>query len=227
MANMIDIIGSMVLGGMILLLTLIVTDVNTRNFMNYNADAIVQSNLTHTAHLIEDDLRKMGYGIPEADQSTIIQIGTASHLKYLSQLNLNFKYWPGSGIDDIPDTIEYQIILADTISFQDTTIYLYNVKKTVKITPNYNKTALLGRISNSDVFRYLDQVGHEVSVILAARMVEVTLVSLNQDIVLSPELVSKELKGIENEEFRKQELLRLLRPSFWRQTRLVSQNLRR
>lgn len=81
-----------------------------------------------------------------------------------------------------------------------------------------------------EFFRYLDQIGNPVDPgmeLIATKMVEVTLTMFNPRVVLSPELVKKEVSSIQDQEFRKRELRRLLRTSFWRQTRLVSKNLRR
>jgi hypothetical protein len=195
--------------------------------LNYNADAIVQSQMVWSAEVIEYDLRKMGFGIPEHLHNSIIQIGTPNHLKFLSNLNLTIKYDGATTFDDIPDTIEYQILPSDTINFPDTTVVMYKIIKTVKISPNYSKTQMIGKIGNSDVFQYLDQIGDPVPTIIATKMVEVTLMAFSRDVMLSPELVSSKLKGIENKEIRRRELLQLLRPAFWRQTRQVSKNLRR
>ena len=227
MSTILDILSATIIGGFILLLTLTATDTGTRNFLNYNADAIVQNQMVWGAETIEYDLRKMGYGIPEYLQNTIIQIGTPSHLKFLSHLNLTVKYDGATSYDNIPDTIEYRILPSDTIDFPDTSVVVYKILKTVKITPNYSKTMMIGKIGNPDVFRYLDQVGNPAPVILATRMVEVTMMAFSRDVMLSPDLVSQKLKGIKNKEIRRRELLQLLRPAFWRQTRQVSKNLRR
>jgi len=227
MATILDILGATIMGGFILLLTLTATDTGTRNFLNYNADAIVQNQMVWSAEALEYDLRKMGFGIPEHLQNTVIQIGTPNHLKFLSHLNSMVKYDGATTFDDIPDTIEYQILPSDTISFPDTTVVMYKIMKTVEISPNYSETKMIGKIGNSNVFRYLDQVGDPVTTIISTKMVEVTLMAFSRDVMLSPELVSSKLKGIKNKEIRRRELLQLLRPAFWRQTRQVSKNLRR
>jgi len=227
MSTIIDIVGGSIIGGLVLLLTLTATEKSTRNFLNYRADAVVQNSMAWTARIIEYDLRKMGYGIPEHLQNDIIQIGTPSHLKFLAHLNKNIKYPGATTIDDIPDTIEYRIIPGDTITFPDTNVVMYKVMQTLKISPNYNKTGMIGKIGNQNVFRYLDQMGNPVGVILATKMVEVSLTAFSRDVVLTPELVSDKLKGIKNKELRRRELLEILRPSFWRQTRQVSKNLKR
>lgn len=227
MATIIDLLGGSIIGGLVVLLALTATDTGTRNFLNYRADAVVQKSMATTAQIIEYDLRKMGYGIPEHLQNTIIQIGTPSRLKYLAHLNKNIKYPGATSLDNIVDTLEYKILPSDTIVFPDTTVIMYKVVKTVKISPNYTKTVMVGKVGNANVFRYLDQMGEPVGLILATKMVEVSLTAFSRDVILTPDLVSDKLKGIKNATIRRRELQKILRPSFWRQTRQVSKNLRR
>jgi len=219
MTSLLDIIGASIIGGMVLLLVLTVTDSGTREFFNYNVDAIVQANLAHMAHLTEYDLRKMGFGINESQQGTILQIANSNRLKFLTQLNMN--------VDSIPDTIEYNIVQDEIIDYGDTTLTMYKVFRSVKIAQHSSENMDIGKIGNSNVFRYLDQIGEPAEIIQATKMVEVTLVTYEPRIVLSPEFVTTKLDGIDRADLRKRELRRLLRPSFWRQTRLVSKNLRR
>ncbi len=219
MTSLLDIIGASIIGGMVLLLALTVTDYGTREFFNYNSDAIMQANLAHMAHLAEYDLRKMGFGIDESQQSTILQIAQSDHLKFLTQLNYN--------VDTIPDTIEYKIIQAEVIDFGDTTLTMFNILRNVTVVQHSNESMNIGKIGNNNVFRYLNQIGEAVEIIQETKMVELTLITYEPRIILSPEFVTTKLNGIERADLRKRELQRLLRPSFWRQTRLVSKNLRR
>jgi len=219
MMTLLDIIGGMVIGGMILLLTITTTDRGTTEFFNDNADAIVQTQLTHMAYIIEYDLRKMGFGIHEAYQSTILQIANPNQLKFLSQLN--------HSTDSIPDTIEYQIVQDEIIDYGDTTLTMYKVWRRVKISSQPLTLTMIGKIGNNDVFNYLDQIGNPVGITQATKMVEVTLTAFEPRVVLSPEFVTTQVDSIQLTDLRKKELIRLLRPSFWRQTRLVSKNLRR
>jgi hypothetical protein len=85
----------------------------------------------------------------------------------------------------------------------------------------------IGVIGNRNLFRYLDQIGDEVAFIPATRMVEVTLTAFNPRIFISRDWIDSKIHNISDEEFRKRELRRLLRASYWRQTRLISRNLRR
>ncbi len=230
MTSMLDYIIATIIGGVILLITVTVTDTSTREFLNYNSDAITQINLANMSGIIEYDLRKMGYGVPEGEQ--ILFIAQPNRLKFIAHLNRDFDYY-GHIIphrDNIADTIEYLVTLAEVIDYGDTSLKMYKITRTLKISGEGVKSTDIGRIGNGVVFRYLDQIGNPVdpgTELIASKMVEVTLTAFNPRVVLSPELVRKEVSSIQDQEFRKMELRRLLRTSFWRQTRLVSKNLRR
>lgn len=230
MGSILDYITAIIVGGAILLITMRVTDTGTREFLNYNADAISQMNLANMSSIIEYDLRKMGYGVPEGEQ--VLFIAQPNRLKFIAHLNREFDYF-GHLIphkDDIPDTIEYIITPAETIDYGDTSIVMYKVTRRLKITGEGGKISDIGRVGNGAIFRYLDQIGYPVdpgSELVASKMVEVTLTMFNPRVVLSPELVRRDVSNISDVEYRKKELRRLLRTSYWRQTRLVSKNLKR
>lgn len=230
MGTLIDILGGLFIGGFLLLIAMSASDTATTEFFNYNSDAIVQQNLTQLSRVIQYDLRKMGYNIPEARQTTILQVATPNHLKFLTHLNSSADCRlpvSGLGLDDIADTIEYTITPFDSVDYGDTTVVIYQVVRSVKIPPNYSRTERVGAIGNADVFRYLDQIGNPVPVISATKMVEVTLTDFNPRVVLSRDYVDNRLSAIPDSTLRRRELRRLLRASFWRQTRLISRNLRR
>jgi hypothetical protein len=182
------------------------------------------------SNIIEYDLRKMGYGVPENEQ--VLFTAEQNRLKFIAHLNREFDYF-GHLIphrDNIPDTIEYIVTLAETIDYGDTSLRMYKVTRRLMITGEGEKISDIGRIGNGRVFRYLDQLGNPVDPgieLIATKMVEVTLTAFNPRVVLSPELVRREVSNIGDVEFRKKELRRLLRTSYWRQTRLVSKNLKR
>lgn len=231
MTALLDIVISTLIGGTLLLIALTATDTATQEFFNLNSDAIVQYQLTGVTNIIEFDLRKMGFGIPEAKMGEIIQTYQPNHLKFISQLNMDSNsHLDISGVstyDTTPDTIEYHINTYETISFKDTSVTLYDINRKVTIAGITSNSMNIGKIGNNNVFRYLDQVGQPTGVPSAIKMVEVTLTAFNPRVVLSPELVMQRVGTIQDVEFRKQELRRILRASYWRQTRLVSKNLRR
>jgi hypothetical protein len=231
MTAMIDVIGGLFIGGFLLLIALTATDTATTEFFNYNADAIMQQNLANTSEIIQYDLRKMGFGIPEAFQSSILQVATGNRLKFLAHLNSDPDAMVNipavTTIDNVVDTIEFVTVPYDSVDYYDTTVTTFQIRRILKISPNYSKTMTIGVIGNRNLFRYLDQIGDEVAFIPATRMVEVTLTAFNPRIFISRDWIDSKIHNISDEEFRKRELRRLLRASYWRQTRLISRNLRR
>jgi len=224
MQTMIDILGAMFIGAMLMLVALKAMDNGLQNFVNHNADAIVQSELATTSQILQNDLRKMGYGVPESQQGSILQIAQPTHLKYLSHLNHDIDYLNpgGSNIDNVIDTIDYNITPFDTVTFIDTSIVLFGVNRTIKVSGSSALSSVIGTTTEDTVFRYLNQAGIEVSMAQATKMVEVTLIAVNPNIYVSDEVLAAD-----NPQDRMVELRRLLRESFWRQTRVISRNLRR
>jgi len=210
---------------------LIATDTLTTEFYNYHADAITQNNLANISNIMQQDIRKMGYTIPEAQIGSILQQATPDHLNFITNLNLDADYYAYNHgnlhQDDIPDTIDYQITPYETITYFDTSLTTYKVLRTIKVSQEAIDSSMIGITGNLDVFRYLDQIGQETSVIPAIKMVEVTLTAYDPRIVLSRDYVMSQLDTVQDARYREGELRRLLRPSYWRQTRLVSKNLRR
>ena len=230
MAMVLDLIGGLFVGGFLLIIALSATDTATTEFYNYNSDAIVQQNLARMSDVIQYDLRKMGFGIPESQKATILNISQPNRLKFLAHLNSDpdcMMDITGLSIDNIVDSVEYQVIPFDSIDYYDTVIVTYQVRRRVYISPNYTSDMSIGIIGNPEAFRYLDQVGHPVAFMSETRMVEVTLTAYDPRVVLSKDWVDSRMNEIGNEDFRKQELRRLLRASYWRQTRLISKNLKR
>ncbi len=212
MQSMLDILSAMMIGSILLLMAMSSMNAGLQRFVNHNADAIVQNELASLSEIIQHDLRKMGYGIPEADSGDIIQIAQANRLKFLSKVNS----------DATADTIEYLIAPLDTVAFIDTSVVLYGITRTVTIASGSTSSGHVGTISIPAIFKYLNQVGVEVGLISATKMVEVTLVALNPNIYISDEVLLAS-----SPEERMIELRKLLRESYWRQTRVISKNLKR
>ena len=232
MSLVLDIIGGLFIGGFLMIIALTATDTATTEFYNYNSDAIVQQNLSRMSDVIQYDLRKMGFGIPEQFKNTILQVAQPNHLRFLSHLNSS----PTCKIDDpnvttidnTVDSIEYRVVQFDSVDYGDTVIVTYQVRRDIYISPAYHTSIGIGIIGNPNAFRYLDQIGRPVATMSQIQMVEVTLTAYDPRIVLSTDWIDSRVNEVGyNEEFRKQELRRLLRASYWRQTRLISKNLKR
>ncbi len=232
MSIVLDIVGGLFIGGFLMIIALTATDTATTEFYNYNSDAIIQQNLSSMSEVIQYDLRKMGFGIPEQFKSTILQTAQPSHLKFLAHLNSNPICKIGdpnvTTIDNIVDSIEYRVVQFDSIDYVDTMIVTYQIRRDIFVSPGYHSSIGIGIIGNQNAFRYLDQIGRPVAVINQVQMVEVTLTAYDPRIVLSTDWIDSKVNEVGyNEEFRKRELRRLLRASYWRQTRLISKNLKR
>jgi len=213
LASLLDIISAILIGSILLLVSIKAMDAGLQYFVNHNADAIVQDELISLTQILQDDLRKMGYGIPEADQSTIIQNAQSDNIKFLALLN---------SADAVPDTVEYSISTSDTVAIIDTSIVTFRLNRNVKITGDSTVSGDVGIITNNAVFTYLDQSGTETAVTQSIKMVEVTLVAINPSIY-----VSSDVLAADNAEDRMVEIRKLMQESFWRQTRVISKNLRR
>lgn len=226
MSTMIDIIGGIMIGSILLLVSMTAMDNALQQFVNHNADAIVQNELASLSDIIQDDLRKMGYAIPEAQQTQILQVADTNRVVFISNLNQDKDYFSSVHgnlhTDQIPDTVEFSVAPLDTIVFMDTSIVLYSINRRVKVSQETEVSGSIGTISNTSVFRYLNQIGQEVAYIPATVMVEVTLIAVNPNIYISDEVIEAD-DPVE----RMRELRKLLRESYWRQTRVISKNLRR
>ncbi len=221
-----DILVASMIGSVLLLVGIKAIDNATQHFINYNADAIAQIELADLNQILQEDLRKMGFGIPESQQNTILVTAQPTHLKFISNLNKERDYFfnihGNLHMDEVPDTIEYVIAPFDTVVFVDTSLVMYSITRTVSVTQETPVTGIVGLIANNSVFRYLDQIGQPAPIVDATKMVEVTLICVNPDIYRSSELLAAA-----NPDERIVMLQRLISASYWRQTRVISKNLRR
>ncbi|GAB4140277.1 MAG: hypothetical protein Fur0015_10650 [Ignavibacteriales bacterium] len=91
-STLLDIVGSMVIGGMLMLILFRLQDSATKNSYNYGGEAIVQQNLVEVVQLLEHDFRKIGYcrdwsQIP--DPSRAILTADSTSLSFLTDLDDN------------------------------------------------------------------------------------------------------------------------------------------
>lgn len=226
MSVLLDVLGGVIIGGMMLLLAISTSFNGMQEFFNQNSDTIVQRRLAQISNVLEYDLKKMGFNIPENDQ--VIFQADSNHLKFISQLNSHTQLNIGISIlDQVPDTIEYEILARDTIDYRDTILVQYAIQRTAKISGQATESYSIGKVGNQSVFTYLDQAGRETTTLTQIKTVALKLSAYNPRVVLSPELVMKNIGNQSDIENRKRELRRLLRPSYWRQAKIVSRNLKR
>lgn len=212
MQVLIDILTSVFVGGILLVTTMTAMDESVRQFVNHNADAIVQNELAGMTEIVQEDLRKMGYNVPESMQQQIIQQADSASVTFLASLNG----------DATMDTIAYAVSPFDSVAFVDTVLVLYGVNRRVAEGGGTSSARMIGTIANPRVFRYLDQIGREVTVLQAAKMVEVTMIALNPSVYIDNAYLAAQTPAE-----RAAALRDLVKLSFWRQTRVISKNLRR
>lgn len=95
MAVLLDIMTSIFIGGFIILMSFGILDSTNKFLYSHNDDLIVQENLTSINSILEFDMNKMGFGVPEGD--AVILLADTNHIQFCSDLNRDWK----------PDTVEY------------------------------------------------------------------------------------------------------------------------
>jgi hypothetical protein len=131
-STLLDILGSTLVGGLLLLILITTSKQTIQNNYDYNGERIVQKDLTAVAQLIEYDFRKMGYcaklsNMP-AVKDTIIKIATDSSITF----------WA-----DIPTTANSY---GDSV--MDKVYYYLGPKSGLSNTPNPNDRVLYRVINN-------------------------------------------------------------------------------
>ena len=87
MSVMLDIIFSMIMGGMLLLNVLRAQDLVYENSTTYQGDVLVQEMLITQVQYVEGELRNMGYGLPQGTR-TILAAGDSS-ITFLTDIGRN------------------------------------------------------------------------------------------------------------------------------------------
>ncbi|MBX3009284.1 MAG: hypothetical protein KF816_14785 [Melioribacteraceae bacterium] len=129
-STLIDILGSTVIGGLLLLILFRMNDTAVENNYLYSGERIVQQNLVEIVKLIEYDFRKIGYcydWTKLADPSMVILAATNNRITFLT--------------DFISSANPYGDGVVDTLTY-----YLGN-KSDLTVTPNPNDM-ILYRLEN-------------------------------------------------------------------------------
>lgn len=204
MAAILDIISSMVFGGVLLILVLTAHDNAIENQSTHHSDMLVQEMLTGTAQLVEGEFRNMGFGVPES-QTTILS-ADSSRISFLCDLDHN----------GVVDSISY--ILGDTTELLDTQNeldkYLYR-------SINGSSPAQVGVVT---IFKlqFFARSGEQLPTpVQSDRLSEIHVVEVTMEVqnpyglYRSPDQVHAGERDA------------LYSSSLWQQTRLASQNSRR
>lgn len=110
-AVILDVLGSMLIGGILLLTLFRMNDTATRNTYNFSGELTLQENLVATVEVLEYDFRKIGYcedpsALPNPEENAILFADT-SRIKFLTDLMIP-PYDDPEG-DGVVDTIEYSL----------------------------------------------------------------------------------------------------------------------
>jgi hypothetical protein len=204
---MVDLIGSIVVFGWLLLMSLRMNTQNNENMQTLNGDLLVQENLVAVTQLLEYDFRKIGFckepnNLPDPTKA-ILMADTAA-IKFLTDVD------NGSGPDGVVDSIYYYLgptsELSQTPNPRDR--YLYRV-----VNANSAKGANLGITSFS--MRYFDRTGVSLATpVTGAALQQIQTIQ----ITLSVEnLYASSIVETTNKQYSS---------AFWQQVRLSSRNYR-
>ena len=117
-AVLLDIIGSTIIGGILLLTLFRMNDTATKNTYNFSGELTLQENLVATVEVLEYDFRKIGYcedpiALPRPEQNAILYADT-SEIKFLTDL-MDEPYDDPQG-DGTLDSIRYYLGPASELS---------------------------------------------------------------------------------------------------------------
>ena len=199
-STILDILGSTMIGGMLLLILLRLNDTAVANSYHYNGELIIQKNLVEVVKLLEFDLRKIGYckdwtALPDPAKS-IIAVEPNS-ITYLTDLPTSTE--PNG--DGVVDTLRYYLGDASELAG----------------TPNPNDRMLYRRVNNESPlganlgvtkfdFKFYDVFGAEISFPINEPG---EIQSMQIDLAI------EDVYAYDNE----------YRQVFWRQIRLAARNL--
>lgn len=101
-ASIFDLIGSVIIGGILLITLIKINDSATRNTYGFTGELVVQENLVTTVEVLEYDFRKIGYcedpfAIPNTKRA--ILYADSTDITYLTDVDF----------DGIPDTMRYYL----------------------------------------------------------------------------------------------------------------------
>lgn len=205
MAAILDVIYSIILGGMLLLTVVDANQIASETYSVHNGDMLVQELLVSTAQMLEGEVRNMGYGVPETVSPVIF--ADTNRIRFLIDLGRN-----GGTIDTITYTVGSTSELSKTMNDLDR--YLYR-------SVNTGAAVRVGVVTLLR-FRYMAADGYQLPTpVDAGSLSEVFIVEITME-VQNPYAERRDPKKV-----KQGERTALYSSSLWQQTRLASQNTRR
>jgi hypothetical protein len=200
MVVLLDVLNSIIIGGFIILMSFGILDSTNRFLYSHNDDLIVQESLTSINSILEYDMNKMGFAVPEGQD--VILLADTTRMRFLADLNRDWH----------PDTVEYYLgavsELANTQNPDDRFLYR-------KVNGQPASGWAIGVVT---VFHleYLnqDRITLDISNPITWKMIKLIRTTLR---IENPAVYSEETSPNKNE----------YRTVFWQETNLASKNLRR
>lgn len=126
-STLLDILGSTLVGGLLLLILIKTTQQTIQNNYDYNGERIVQKDLTAVAQQLEYDFRKMGYcaklsNMP-ASKDTVIKIATDSSITFWADLPTTTNSFGDSVLDKVYYYLGPKSGLSNTPNPNDRVLY--------------------------------------------------------------------------------------------------------
>jgi type II secretory pathway component PulJ len=207
--TIIDIIGSFIIFGWLLLMSLRMNTASSENMQTYRGELLVQQNLVEVTQLLEYDFRKIGYCAEPnnfPDPTRAILLADSNQIKFVTDVDF------GSGPNGTIDSIHYYLgptsELDLTINPRDRMLYrVVNAE-----TPRGSNLGI-----TSFNLRYFDSGGLELGAPILGndlQKIQTIQISMTVENVVAGELV--ETAPI-NQQFAS---------AFWQQMRLSSRNYR-
>ncbi len=206
----IDLVGSFIIFGWLLLTSIRLSVANSENMQTYGGELLVQENLVELTKLLEYDFRKIGFCLEPnriPDPTRAIILADSTRLKFLTDVDLT-----GAGPDGIVDSLYYFLgptsELSSTMNPRDRLLYRV-------VNAEAPKGSNLGVTSFR--FRYFDSVGNEIGLPITGnnlQKIQTIQISLIVENVVAGELV--ETAPINTQ----------YSSAFWQQMRLSSRNYR-
>lgn len=199
-SDIIDLAGSMIVGGLILLILFRMNDAAAENVYNNGGELSLQQNLSVTAKVLEDDFRKIGFcadwkKIPDPSKS--ILLADSTRIRFLTDIDKD-----GSGPDGEVDTL----------------LYALGPTAELEVTAN-PRDRFLYRIINSETPRGVNLGVTQFKLIYFDALGD----TINYPVTVPSEVYTIEINlTVENTAGYNEQYS----SAFWRQIRLVARNLR-
>ena len=204
MQYILDYFAALLLGSAILIISINTNDLASENHSVLNGEMLVQEMLIQTAYILEGELRNMGVGIPEKQES-VLSAG-ASSITFLYDLDRN----------GIADTVSYYAGTPDELPGTQN-----ELDRPLYRRVNHDERQVVGSVTTF-ALRYLTRSGEVLTTpVISTRLSEIHSVEITME-VQNPYAELRDKGSVQVGERDA-----LYSSSLWQQTRLASQNTRR